>query len=164
MPPPPNAPLTGARDMWRNASPSGAVGDFIAVFKQAGSARWPIAALAALTTVGIFSMMAGESWRKPPAKPQITWITSFAPGRSEAEIIASNVANQKRKDADAAELARREADVRGIYMKLGRMSGMDVDKIAAQGDAERAAAEAKRKAEAAAAQKAAQQADLAGRR
>lgn len=164
MPLPLNAPLTGARDMWRNASPSGAIGDFVAVFKQAGSVRWPVAALAALTTFGIFSIMAGESWRKAPAKPEITWITSFAPGRSEAEIVASNVANQKRKDADAAELARREAEVRGVYAKLGRMSGMDVDKIAAQGQAERAAAEAKRKADAAAALNAVEQAELAGKR
>ncbi len=152
------------RDVYRNASPTGALGDFVTVFKGAGSKRWPIAALAALTTFGVFSIMAGESWRKAPAKPEITWITTFAPGRSEAEIVASNIANQKRNDALAAEQAKREADVRDIYRRLGRASGMDVDKLAAEGDAERAAAEAKRKADQAEARARAQQAELVGKR
>lgn len=152
------------RDVYRNASPAGALGDFATVFKGAGKNRWPIAALAALTTLGVFSLIAGESWRKPPAKPQITWITTFAPGRSEAEIVASNVANQKRNDALAAEQAKREADVRNIYKTIGRASGMDVDRIAAEGDAERAAAEARRKADQAEARARAQQAELAGKR
>lgn len=135
------------RDVWRNAHPTGAVADLRLVFQQAGSNRWRIAVLAAATTFSIFYMLMGESWKAPRPKPDIIYIRTFAPNRTEAEIIASNIANQKRKDALAAEQAKRDADVREIYMKLGRMSGMDVNQIAAEGDAERAAAAAKAKAE-----------------
>jgi hypothetical protein len=161
---PPSGPLTGAKDMWRNASPTGAIGDFIAVYKQAGRNRWWVAILAALTTVGVFSIMAGENWIGPRPKPKVTWITTFAPDRSEAEIVASNIANQKRKDALAAEQARREAEVRALYEKIGQYSGVDVEAAKKQGEAERAAAAAKLKAEQAEALRKAREAELAAKR
>ena len=157
-------PLTGAKDMWRNASPTGAIGDFIAVYKQAGKNRWWVAILAALTTTGIFSIMAGENWIGPHPKPKITWITTFAPDRSEAQIVAGNIANQKRKDALAAEQAKREAEVRALYEKIGEYSGVDVEAAKKQGEAERAAAAAKLKAEQAEALRKAREAELAGKR
>lgn len=159
-----SGPLTGAKDMWRNASPTGAIGDFLTVYRQAGKNRWWVAILAALTTVGIFSIMAGENWIGPRPKPKITWITTFAPDRSEREIVASNIANQKRKDALAAEQAKREAEVRGIYEKIGQYSGIDVEAAKKQGEAERAAAAAKAKAEQAEALRKAREAELAEKR
>lgn len=132
---------------WHNVNPVGAIADLATVFRQAGSNRWRIGALSALTTVGIFSVMAGESWTQPRALPEITYITVWDPHRTDAEIIASNIEHQKRKDALAAEQAKREEQVRGIYKTLGRASGMDVDAIERKAMAEKAAEEAKRKAE-----------------
>ena len=69
----------------------------------------------------------------------MTYITTFAPHRTDAQIAASNAANQARKDKLIAEQAERDEQVKGIYRTLGRMSGMDVDKIEREGAAEQAA-------------------------
>ena len=125
--------------MWRDVSPTGAIGDFITVFRSAGRNRWRIAGLALLPPLGIFWMFAGEEVRGPPRGPVVTYITTFAPGRSDAEIEASNVANQRYQDQLTAEQAKREEDVRQIYVKIGRLSGMDVDAIERKATADRAA-------------------------
>ena len=125
--------------MWRDVSPTGAIGDFITVFRQAGKNRWRIAGLALLPPLGIFWTFANEEVRGPPRGPVVTYVTTFAPGRSDAEIIASNVANQRYQDQLAAEQAKREEDVRQIYVKIGRMSGMDVDAVEAKAKADREA-------------------------
>ena len=62
-------------------------------------------------------------------------------GWSDDEIIASNIAHQKRKEKLQAEQAERDEEVRDMYKALGRMIGMDADKIAREADAERAARE-----------------------
>ncbi len=51
---------------WQHVSPTGAIGDFITVFKQAGNNRWRIAALAAACTFVIFSVMSHEGEKGPP--------------------------------------------------------------------------------------------------
>ena len=130
----------------RHVNPRGMFADFATVWKQAGSNRWRIAAVAAACTIGLFSVMWQEEARGPPPRPKITYITTFAPGRSEAEIVASNLANQKRKEALAAEQAKRDEEVRQIYKTLGKMSGMDVDAIEKKAAADRAAEEAAERA------------------
>jgi hypothetical protein len=148
----------------KNANPVGAIADFREVFRSAGNNRWWIAIVAFAITIGLFSTMAWEVWYKPPPKPEVTWITSYAPDRTEAEIVASNIANQKRKDALAAEQAKREEEVRNIYRKIGAASGMDVAKVEREAAAERAAAETKRKREQAEALERLRQSELAGKR
>lgn len=135
---------------FRNVStPTTAIGDFITVFRNAGKNRWRVAVAAAIVTTAIFSVMWQEGGRGLPRPPQITYIRVWDPHRTEAEIIASNIANQKRKDIIAAELARREEARRNMYKTLGRMSGMDVDAIEKKAAAERAAEKAAEAAEAA---------------
>jgi hypothetical protein len=129
----------------RVVSPKGAMEDFAEVVRQAGPNKWRIAVLSALATGGMFSVMWMEGAQGPPARPKVTYITSWPAHRSDAEIIASNQANQRRKEALAAEQAKREEAVRQMYKDLGRASGMDVEAI-----------EAKAKADAADAAKAAQ--------
>ncbi len=89
-----------------------------------------------------FTMMvvfAPKTERAPPAKPEVTWINSWPEGRTDKEIVASNIANQKRKDADAA-LEKQRAEFRKeFYRKLARASGMDPDKLARQYGGEDAA-------------------------
>jgi len=128
---------------FRNVStPTTAIGDFITVFRNAGKNRWRVAVAAAIVTTAIFSVMWQEGGRGLPRPPQITYIRVWDPHRTEAEIIASNIANQKRKDILAADLARREELRRDMYKTLGRMSGMDVDAIEKKAAAERAAEKA----------------------
>ena len=126
---------------WQDVRPTGMVADFLAVWKQAGSNRWRIGAVAAACTFAVFSVMWDEEVRGPQPAPEVTYITTFAEGRSDAQIEASNVAHQKRKEQLAAEQARRDESVREMYKTLGRMSGMDVDKIAREAEAEKAAEE-----------------------
>lgn len=126
---------------WRDVNPTGMVADFVAVWKQAGGNRWRIAAISAACTFAVFSMIWQEEVKAPHPPPKVTYITTFAPDRSDTEIQASNIANQKLQDYLAAEQARRDAEVREIYKSLGRMAGMDVDKIEREAMAERAAEE-----------------------
>ncbi|HVR90352.1 MAG TPA: hypothetical protein VHG29_04585 [Novosphingobium sp.] len=127
---------------WQKINPGGAIADFITVFRDAGRNRWRISAVAAATTFGIFSIMAQESWRIPPPKPELTYITSWHAGRSDAEIVASNIENQRIKDAKAKLEKQNAEDVRQMYKTLGRYSGMDVDAIEAKARADEAAEQA----------------------
>lgn len=124
---------------WKHVNPRGAIGDFVEVWHQAGNNRWRIGAVSAACTIAVFSVMFQEGAQGPPRKPDITYITAWPEHRSDAEIIASNLANQKRKERLAAEQAKREEDVRQIYRTLGKVSGMDVEGIEARENAERAA-------------------------
>jgi hypothetical protein len=133
---------------WLNPVPG--VKDFANEFTRPNPHRWRIAAVSAAATFAIFSVMWQEEVIGPPEKPEVIWISTFAPDRSDAEIIAENVANQKLKDQWAAEQARRDREVKEIYRSLGKASGMDVEKIEREAAAERAAeakAEAAKQAE-----------------
>jgi hypothetical protein len=128
--------------IWKNVDPVGAIADFRTVFQQAGKNRWRIAVLAAAATIGTFSVMFQEEHRILPRPPKVTYITSWRADRSDAEIEAGNRANQVYQDQVRLEQAKREAEVREIYKKIGRYSGMDVDAIEAKAKAERAAEDA----------------------
>lgn len=139
--------LIRSRSFLRNvSSPRGMVEDFMEVVRQAGNNRWRIAIASAACTIAVFSMMWHEGGRGKPRPPEITYITVWDPHRTEAEIIASNIENQKRKERLAAEQAKREEDVKQMYMALGRATGMDVDAIDKKAKAEKAAEAAHEKA------------------
>ncbi len=122
---------------WRNISPSGAIGDFVHEFTRPNPYRWPIIGVSLAATFTLFSVMWNEGGEGPPPRPEVTYITTFAPGRTTAEIIASNEANQRRKAEAAAEQAARDERVKSLYRTLGRVSGMDVDKIEREAAVER---------------------------
>ena len=120
---------------WKDVNPVGMIADFRAVWKQAGHNRWRIAAVSTACTFGVFYLMVNQEAKGPHLPPKVTYITVLPEHRSDAEIMDSNLANQQRKD------------VREMYKVIGRYSGMDVDKIAREAeadDAARKAAEAKR--------------------
>jgi uncharacterized protein (UPF0335 family) len=128
--------------MWREASPKGAIADIRTVYQQAGKNRWRIALLAGLTTFGVFSVMVGQSWTKERELPDVTYINSWPLDRTEAETKAFIEENQRLKEERAALEAKVEAETKEFWKALGRASGMDVEAIEANAEAERKAAEA----------------------
>jgi hypothetical protein len=130
----------------QHVQPGNAITEFRDIFREAGPRRWPIALAAAVCTLAIFSLMFGESWKGPRALPQVIYINSWPEDRTEEETKAFIAENQQRKDANAELLAEREKIRRELWSALGRASGMDVDKMAAEAEAERAAEAARAKA------------------
>lgn len=130
---------------WRQVSPTGAIADFVAVWRGAGHNRWRFAALSAAVTFAIFSVMWQQEVKGPHPAPEVTYVTTYSPDRTDEEIMASNIANQKRKEQLQAEQAARDEEVREIYKTLGRVSGMDVEEIEREAAIERAAEERARR-------------------
>ena len=106
--------------MWRDVNPRGMIADFREVWKQAGHNRWRFFVLAAACTSGVFFVMFQQEGKAPHLPPKVEYITVLPEHRTDAEIMASNIENQKRKEAIARENAARDADVRAIYKQLGR--------------------------------------------
>lgn len=126
------------REFFRQISPWRAAKDFAGAWDQPTPYRWHILALAGAITFAMFFLLIPKSTRIPPARPEITWITTFAEGRTEGEIIASNCANQAFKDELESRLAERAELRKEMYKQLGRATFIDVDAIEAEAEAERA--------------------------
>lgn len=80
-----------------------------------------------------------EGERVAPARPDLIYISTFEEGRSDAEIIASNCANQELQDEIEARIAEREELRRDLYRALGRATFVDVDEMVEDAEAEQAA-------------------------
>ena len=135
---------------WRNVNPSGAFTDLVLVIRDAGPRRWPMAAIAALTTILVFWPITHEHARGLPRPPKIIYISTFHAGRTDAEIAASNLAHQRWKDAQDAEAAADAAAARHLWKVVGRVSGFDVEAMDRQARADAAADARKAAAEQAA--------------
>lgn len=123
-------------------NPKTGIVDFWHEFRKPNPFRVPMLLASTIPLLVIFYWLSGETHYSNPERPVITYITTLDPERSDEEIIASNEANQEVKElreAAVEELAERK---REIYKTLGRGLGMDVDKIAAEADARKAAEEA----------------------
>jgi len=106
--------------------------DFWNEFRKPNPYRWPILMVSSLPVLVALYWLSHEIYYAEPERPKVTYITTFAPGRSQAEIEASNEANQLRKDelqAQQEELAERKKQ---MYRDLGRATGLDVDAMEAQ--------------------------------
>ncbi|GMN03795.1 hypothetical protein [Erythrobacter sp. MTPC3] len=123
-------------------NPTSGVLDFWQEFRKPNPLRWPILAASMIPFGIIFYWLGGETVYKDPERPTIAYITTFEPGRTDAEIIATNEANQEVKELREAQAERLAQRKRDLYMALGEAAGMDVDEIAAEADARRAAEEA----------------------
>jgi hypothetical protein len=89
--------------------------------------RFGVLGIAILITGVMLYQFTRERVRIPPPRPEVTYISTFEQGRTDAEIEASNLANQKRQDRMNAEQAKREEEVKDAYRALGRATGLDVD-------------------------------------
>jgi len=128
-------------------NPAPGIADFWNEFRKPNPFRLPIL-LASMAPFGlIFWWLTGETLYKDPERPSITYITTFDPTRSDADIAASNEANQEVKDLreeKSEELAQRKRD---LYKALGAAAGMDVEEIDRRGREAREAEEEERQAE-----------------
>lgn len=120
---------------------AGGVADFWQEWKKPNPYRWPIMGASVLMSALVLGWLSQEVYYYPPEQPEITYITTFAEGRTDEEIIQSNIENQRRKEERAAELAEIEERRREIYKIIGAATGIDVDAMEAEAEAERAAAE-----------------------
>jgi len=127
-------------------NPGPGVADFWDQFRKPQPYRWLIIAISAMPIALVLYWATEETVYVPPRPPDVTYITSFAEGRSDAEIMASNASNQARNDEIRAEIEALEEQKREMYRTLGRATGIDVDAMEAQIEEERAIEEAARAA------------------
>lgn len=114
---------------WRNISPRGALADLLSTWREPTPHRWQILGISVAATFAMMVVFLPENERVPPEKPTITWINTFAPGRTDQEIAESNLENQQRQDAIRAEEEAQAERRREFYRAVGRASGFDVEEL-----------------------------------
>ncbi|WP_246034565.1 hypothetical protein [Qipengyuania marisflavi] len=127
-------------------NPAGGIADFWHEFTRPNPYRWPILLASFAATGTMMYSFTQERVYLPPDKPQVNFITTFAPDRTLEEIRASNLANQKIKEKREAEQAEREEAAKEAYRALGRATGLDVDAMEAEARADKAREDAAEKA------------------
>lgn len=132
---------------WKNVNPTGALGDLISVFREAGPGRWRNSLIAGALTFGVFSIMATQSWKMERKLPDVTYINSWPADRTEAETRDFIIRNQQEKDDLQKRQAAADAEAQKLWMAVGQASGFDVKKMKAEADAEKAKEKAKAAAE-----------------
>ena len=123
-------------------NPKPGIKDFWSEFRKPNPHRWPILLVSTLPVAVIFFWLSGETVYSEPERPTITYIESFGPDRTDEEIIASNIANQEVKELRREQQEQLAERKRELYKALGAATGMDVDTIEKEAQAERAAEEA----------------------
>ena len=127
---------------FKDVSIVGGFKDFAGFMRQSPKER-VIPAILALIIPGIMIfifIIDSKINTAPPHKQKITYVQSWPLSRTDEEILADRWAIQCLKD-------KREAERRESMKTLGRMSGMDVEKIEKRAEARKLArgeAEAKR--------------------
>jgi hypothetical protein len=123
-------------------NPRGGVEDFISYWREPTPYRWQILGASVALTFTLMVLFVPESQRKTPERPDVTYISTFAPDRTDAEIIASNRENQARQDEMRAQREALEERKKEMYRNLGRATGIDVDAMQERIDREQAEARA----------------------
>lgn len=134
---------------FRDVSASGAFRGLIEQW-QGNPHRWRVLAVSIALTSVVMYLFIPESRRGPPKPFEVVYISTFADDRTDEEIIASNIANQKVQEERRALQAQREQIRKDAYEALGRASGLDVDAMKAdiaREEAERERERERRRAE-----------------
>ncbi len=127
-------------------NPKTGVVDFWHEFRKPNPYRIPILIVSTLPLALMFYWLSNETVYKDPERPRITYITTFDPTRTDAQIAASNLENQEVKEMREEAQQALEERKRELYKALGAAAGMDVDEIDERGRAARAAEEAAERA------------------
>ena len=117
----------------------GGISDFLQEWRKPTPHRWPILGAAFLMSGSLFFWLTQEQYYYPPEQPKVTYITTFAEGRTDEEIRASNLENQRLKDERAAEQAELLERRRELYKEVGAATGLDVEAMEARIKEEEAA-------------------------
>lgn len=117
----------------------GGIADFWEQWKRPTPHRWPLLALSFFVSGSLLFWVTQEKYYYPPEVPEVTYITTFADDRTDEEIRQSNLENQRLKEERQAEEARRLERRRELYKEIGAASGLDVEAMEAQIEAEEAA-------------------------
>ncbi len=120
-------------------NPADGIADFWNEIRRPRPYRWLFLTISILPVAGMLWWGVNSTVYGEPERPRITYIPTLDAARSDAEIIAENLANQEIKDLRAAEEARIAQAKRDMYKALGRAAGMDVEEIERKAEAERAA-------------------------
>jgi hypothetical protein len=112
----------------RDISPIRAAADIKAYWFDQQQHKWRFLALSFASTFAIFGAFFSESgfevqWKRP----EITWVSSFEAGRSDAQIAQENIANQERKEKLEAERVAREEERKAQFRRLAEQLGMDTE-------------------------------------
>ena len=129
------------KEFFRNVAPVRALKDLWQILGAPSEFRLRSLALAMLVTGGIFSVMWQQGGRGLPRPPEVIYFESWRADRSDAEIIAGNVAATKKARAEAAEEQARAEDVRKMYKAVGAATGLDTEAMDRQAKVEREAAD-----------------------
>lgn len=121
---------------------AGGLGDFWNEIRRPQPYRIPIILASCAFPAFFLYFFSQERVYAPPETPDIVYITTFAPDRTEEEIVASNIENQERKEARQRLLDAQIEKRREMYRALGQATGIDTDKMEAEIAQERAQEEA----------------------
>ncbi len=127
------------RTFFSQVSPRRAVIDLWNVLGAPSEFRWQGVVLAGLVSGSIIWVMLGQEGRALPPPPKVIYFESWRADRSDAQIIAENIAAAKKAKAEAAEEERRAEDMRQMYKAVGAATGLDTDAMYKKGKAEREA-------------------------
>jgi hypothetical protein len=122
---------------WRHVSVGGAMSG-LAEQWRANPYRWrTLAASIALTCSALYLFLPPNE-RIPPKPFDVVYISTFEDGRTEGQIIESNLANQKVQDGYRAIEQERIQLRKDLAEAIGRATGVDVDRMKADAAREEA--------------------------
>ena len=138
------------KGFFRNVSPRRAILDLWQILGAPSEFRTRSLLMAASITGGIFFLMMQQEGRGLPRPPHVIYFESWRADRTDAEIIAGNIAATKKARAEEAAEEARAEDIRQMYKAVGAATGLDTQKMYNDGkverEAEKKAADAKAKA------------------
>jgi hypothetical protein len=132
------------KGFFSNVSPRRAFSDLWQVLGAPGEYRMRSLLMSGCITAGIFFLMMQQGGRGLPRPPEVVYFDSWRADRDDAEIKAGNIAAAKAAAAAEAEEERHAENIRQMYRAVGAATGIDTQKMYAEGKAER---EAQKKAE-----------------
>ena len=105
--------------------------------------RWRWMVVSAIIPVSVFSWFYSQEYIAEPRPPKVIYVQNWRADRTDAEIIAGNIAAAQAKAAQQAMEDQRAEDMKQMYKAVGRATFIDVDKIERDAKAEQAAEEAR---------------------
>lgn len=86
--------------------PSAAFSDLRAFLATREKHQWVFAALAVLITAYIITIFLIQSKTREYKPPEVIWVQNYAANRTDAQIKAQQAIDQKKREAEAAELKK----------------------------------------------------------